>query len=195
LESQELATRHIALRERAGLTQVQEAKKAGVSPTTISGIESGKITRPHLRTLLKIARALGAEVEELRESGKVQAPLSSIQPPLNGFEEERRLSILAAALITVTEQWQATVSNPNATAYKISFAVDAALDLCDALAGQVEPSATGYSTEQWTAIRLAARLLEISKVGNERVLGVSGEEEQYRARREQMRELTRRISA
>jgi transcriptional regulator with XRE-family HTH domain len=90
LEGQELAARHIALRERAGLTQEQEAKMAGVSPTTISGIESGKITRPHLKTLLKIARALGVDVGELRESGKVQAPLSSIQPSLNGFEEERR---------------------------------------------------------------------------------------------------------
>jgi len=63
---------------------------AGVSPTTISGIESGKITRPHLKTLLKIARALGTEVGELRESGKVEAPPSSTQPPLNGFEEEQR---------------------------------------------------------------------------------------------------------
>jgi transcriptional regulator with XRE-family HTH domain len=90
LEGQELAARHIALRERAGLTQEQEAKMAGVSPTTISGIESGKIARPHLKTLLKIARALGADAGELRESGKGQAPPSSTQPPLNGFEEERR---------------------------------------------------------------------------------------------------------
>ena len=73
---------------RGGLEQ--EAKMAGVSPTTISGIESGKITRPHLKTLLKIARALGTEVGELRESGKVEAPPSSTQPPLNGFEEEQR---------------------------------------------------------------------------------------------------------
>ena len=87
---QELAARHIALRERAGLTQEQEAKMAGVSPTTISGIESGKITRPHLKTLLKIARALGADVGELRESGKVEAPPSPTQPHFNDLEEERR---------------------------------------------------------------------------------------------------------
>jgi transcriptional regulator with XRE-family HTH domain len=90
LEGQELAARHIALREQAGLTQEQEAKMAGVSPTTISGIESGKITRPHLKTLLKIARALGVDVGELRESGKAEAPPSPTQPALNGFEEERR---------------------------------------------------------------------------------------------------------
>jgi transcriptional regulator with XRE-family HTH domain len=90
LEGQELAARHIALREQAGLTQQQEAKMAGVSPTTISGIESGKITRPHLKTLLKIARALGADVGELREPGKAEVPPSPTQPALNGFEEERR---------------------------------------------------------------------------------------------------------
>jgi transcriptional regulator with XRE-family HTH domain len=91
LEGQELAARHIALRERAGLTQEQEAKMAGVSPTTISGIESGKITRPHLKTLLKIARALGVGVGELRESesGKVEAPPSQ-RTLFNSVEEQRR---------------------------------------------------------------------------------------------------------
>ncbi len=80
MEGQELAERHIDLRERAGLTQEQEAKMAGVSPTTISGIESGKITRPHLKTLLKIARALGTDAGELRGPGKAQAP--DLGPPV-----------------------------------------------------------------------------------------------------------------
>jgi transcriptional regulator with XRE-family HTH domain len=101
LEVQEqLAARHIALRERAGLTQEQEAKMAGVSPTTISGIESGKIARPHLKTLLKLARALGADIGELRESAKVQAPSSQEKLFNNGvLEEERRAS------------WEAAVDN------------------------------------------------------------------------------------
>ncbi len=89
MEGQELAERHIDLRERAGLTQEQEAKMAGVSPTTISGIESGKIARPHLKTLLKIARALGTDVGELRGPGKAEAP-SSQRSLFNGGEEERR---------------------------------------------------------------------------------------------------------
>jgi transcriptional regulator with XRE-family HTH domain len=96
LEPQEqLAARHIALRERAGLTQEQEAKIAGVSPTTISGIESGKITRPHLKTLLKLARALGADVGELRESGKGEAPPSQGKLFDNGVLEEQRRALLA----------------------------------------------------------------------------------------------------
>jgi transcriptional regulator with XRE-family HTH domain len=108
LEGQELAVRHIALREQAGLTQEQEAKMAGVSPTTISGIESGRITRPHLKTLLKIARALGTDVGELRESGKVEAPPSSTQPPLNGFGEERREDQRATAIRSAIEDLRRT---------------------------------------------------------------------------------------
>jgi transcriptional regulator with XRE-family HTH domain len=77
LEDTRLAERHIALREQSGLTQEQEAKIARVSPTTISGIESGKITRPHLRTIIRLAGALGVRPEELseRELPKEQAPL------------------------------------------------------------------------------------------------------------------------
>jgi transcriptional regulator with XRE-family HTH domain len=124
LEGQELAARHIALRERAGLTQEQEAKSAGVSPTTISGIESGKITRPHLKTLLKIARALGVDVGELREPGKAEAPPSSAQPPLNGFdEEERRVDRRGAALRDAIEDLRRT-----ADLYERLHAIQEAMD-------------------------------------------------------------------
>ena len=97
MEAQEqLAARHIALRERAGLTQEQEARRAGVSPTTISGIESGKITRPHLKTLLKLARALGADVGELRESGKVEAPPEAQTVELGVLEARAELRDVVA---------------------------------------------------------------------------------------------------
>jgi transcriptional regulator with XRE-family HTH domain len=46
-------------------TQARLAREAGVSPTTISGIETGKIGRPHFGTLGKLARALGVAPEEL----------------------------------------------------------------------------------------------------------------------------------
>ena len=46
-------------------TQVRLAREAGVSPTTISGIETGKIERPHFGTLGKLARALSIAPEEL----------------------------------------------------------------------------------------------------------------------------------
>src|SRR5215210_4917592 len=58
-------------------TQARLAKEAGVSPTTVSGIETGKIGRPHFGTLGKLARALRVAPEELldlRESVEQQGP-------------------------------------------------------------------------------------------------------------------------
>ena len=49
-------------------TQARLAREAGVSPTTISGIETGKIVRPHFGTLGKLARALRVAPEELLDS-------------------------------------------------------------------------------------------------------------------------------
>jgi transcriptional regulator with XRE-family HTH domain len=58
-------------------TQARLAKEAGVSPTTVSGIETGKIGRPHFGTLGKLALALGVAPEELlgsREPLEQQGP-------------------------------------------------------------------------------------------------------------------------
>ena len=58
-------------------TQARLAQEAGVSPTTVSGIETGKIVRPHFGTLGKLARALGVAPEALlgsRESVEQQGP-------------------------------------------------------------------------------------------------------------------------
>ena len=49
-------------------TQVRLAREAGVSPTTVSAIETGKIGRPHFGTLNKLARALRVAPEELQGS-------------------------------------------------------------------------------------------------------------------------------
>ena len=59
-------------------TQVRLAREAGVSPTTVSAIESGKIGRPHFGTIGKLAGALGVAPEELlgsRESVEQQGPV------------------------------------------------------------------------------------------------------------------------
>ena len=46
-------------------TQLRLAEEAGISPTTVSGIESGRISRPHFGTLRKLAVALGVVPEGL----------------------------------------------------------------------------------------------------------------------------------
>ena len=59
-------------------TQAKLAQEAGVSPTTISSIETGKIGRPHFGTLGKLARALGVAPEELLGSWR---PVEQHGPP------------------------------------------------------------------------------------------------------------------
>lgn len=85
--------RHI--REQAGYSQQDLADESGASQHTISELELGR-RKPQGRTLRKLAKVLGVEVADLREdtdSPKAEAPPSSIQPPLNGFEDERRIAI------------------------------------------------------------------------------------------------------
>jgi transcriptional regulator with XRE-family HTH domain len=90
--------RLVVIRESRMWTQARLAEEAGVSPTTVSGIESGRISRPRFGTLRKLARALGVEPEELlsppgsgEESGAA-SPLSLEWAMSSGEEEfERRL--------------------------------------------------------------------------------------------------------
>jgi transcriptional regulator with XRE-family HTH domain len=59
------------------LTQARLAKEAGVSPTTVSAIETGKIGHPHFGTIGKLALALRVAPEELldsRDAGEQQGP-------------------------------------------------------------------------------------------------------------------------
>ena len=52
-------------REEAGLSQIELAVKAGVSPVTISHIENGT-GNPNKSSWLAVATALNCTVEELR---------------------------------------------------------------------------------------------------------------------------------
>jgi transcriptional regulator with XRE-family HTH domain len=62
-----------ALRELRMWTQVRLAEEAGVSPTTVSGIENGRISRPHFGTVRKLAVALGVEPEDLLPRSRSRA--------------------------------------------------------------------------------------------------------------------------
>ena len=179
--------RHLSLSEAAKALDISER-------TAYRWVKSGKLKAYKPGRDYWIPESA---VREVVEDSKVhpKAPASS-QPSFNGLlEEEQRPAILARGVADATDKWEATVSNPTASPYEVSAAVDAALGLGEALIVHLgEASALGYSPEKWQGIRLAARLIEISKVGNERMKD-SGQEELYKARREQVRELTRRISA
>jgi ribosome-binding protein aMBF1 (putative translation factor) len=57
----DIAMQIVALREQAGLTQVELAERTGISQADISRIERGA-TSPTAKTLQRIAEALNAEV-------------------------------------------------------------------------------------------------------------------------------------
>ncbi len=65
MERQTIGTNLTVIRERRMWTQVRLAKEAGVSPTTVSGIETGRISRPHFGTLRRLANALGVDPQAL----------------------------------------------------------------------------------------------------------------------------------
>jgi transcriptional regulator with XRE-family HTH domain len=79
MDRSEVQSRIVEFREERMWTQGRLAEEAGVSPTTVSGIESGRISRPHFGTVKKLARALGVEPRELlsaRANGAPRGPLS-----------------------------------------------------------------------------------------------------------------------
>ena len=47
------------------LSQRELAKRAGLSPTTILKLESGRVDEPHPRTIRKLADALEVDPDEL----------------------------------------------------------------------------------------------------------------------------------
>ena len=57
----EIGVRLFHTRRQRMWTQGRLAKEAGVSPTTVSGIETGRIAHPHFGTLHKLAQALDAD--------------------------------------------------------------------------------------------------------------------------------------
>jgi transcriptional regulator with XRE-family HTH domain len=90
------------IRERRMWTQGRLAEEAGVSPTTVSGIESGRISRPHFGTLRKLARALGVEPEVLVSSpGAVEGggpSALSLEWAMSSGEEEFERELEGASI-------------------------------------------------------------------------------------------------
>lgn len=80
-------------------TQGMLAEESGVSPTTVSGIENGKISRPHFGTLRKVAGALGVEPEELLSG----------QRPVDGREESPAALSLGWAMSAREEEFEREV--------------------------------------------------------------------------------------
>lgn len=101
MKRSEIRIRLTIIREHRMWTQGRLAEEAGVSPTTVSGIESGRISRPHFGTVKKLARALDVDPRELLSSGRDErarwAPLS-LEWAMSSQEEEFEEGLEGATL-------------------------------------------------------------------------------------------------
>ena len=133
MESLGIGERLLRARRTKMWTQGSLAEKAGVSPTTVSGIENGRISSPHFGTVRKLARALGLDPggllsavesssrgpraplslgwarsiqeEEEFERGLEGAPLEELEALRRDLDEERgRLQVLYGEFPEGSEQ-------------------------------------------------------------------------------------------
>ncbi len=96
-----LGVRIKTLRQERGLLQKQVAEKAGLTPSMVSQIESGRLT-PTLRTLRKLADAFGVSIPELLEppAGGQRIHISrKREHPIVSFDDSaERWMVLGAGL-------------------------------------------------------------------------------------------------
>jgi len=78
------------LRNEKGLSQAKLAVRADMDPATLNRLEQGK-GNPNLKTLERVAEALGVEVADLL--GKARRPPSREPSLFNGFEEGHNLEV------------------------------------------------------------------------------------------------------
>jgi transcriptional regulator with XRE-family HTH domain len=87
------------IRTSKGWSQDYVARRAGVTPLTVSRIEIGKRRRPHFTTLVKIAKALDVEPDDLYDTG-TKTPVTPV-----GANTETDLSkALESFLRAVTQE-------------------------------------------------------------------------------------------
>ena len=73
------------LRKKSGLTQMQFAKKMGVSTSTVAMWETGR-RKPDYHTIMKICRFFGVEFEQLLGANPVgKLPDENISVPVMGY--------------------------------------------------------------------------------------------------------------
>ena len=184
-------------REELGLTGAELAARSGLSPGAVSQIENGKRT-PGSTTVMKLAQGLGVEVADLFPK-KAQAPLFR-ELPDSAIQEERRLSRFAEAIVAVARRWGKAMADADTDDDKRFGLIDAALELGAVIGERAEE-------EEWDALPNQERLEIVTAMEQLTEAARRGlahleasheakiQEVQIEQRREQIREMTRRISA
>jgi transcriptional regulator with XRE-family HTH domain len=181
------------LREEKGLSQAQAAVRAGMDPSTWNRLEQGK-GNPNLKTLERVADALGVEVADLLGKAERRSPL---EPSLlNSLEDERRTSVLADAIVAAAETWLAAVSNPDINIHKRFGFRDAAIELFDRINERIihGKMKTLGPEERSDIVAALGKLNEIPEAAYE-AMPDETLKEAHEERKKKMLEWTREISA
>src|SRR5664280_453717 len=76
-DSYDMAVQLMELRERRGMTQIELASATGIAQSEISRIERGS-ANPTEKTLLRIADALGADLQVVERTAQPAAPSAAL---------------------------------------------------------------------------------------------------------------------
>jgi transcriptional regulator with XRE-family HTH domain len=190
------------LRRERGLSQAKLAALADIDPSTMNQIERGA-REPTTATLRKLAAALDVSLAELLEESETlkAGRRSSLEPSFNDvLAEERRLSRFAEAIVAAASRWGEAMADADTDDHKRFGLIEAALALNGVISERAEQ-------EHWEALPNRERLeivTAMEKLTEAAERGLAHlkashesrtQEEQVEQRREQIRELTRRISA
>lgn len=109
MDGPEIGITLLSIRRKRMWTQSRLAEEAGVSPTTISSIEGGRISRPHFGTVRKLAAALGVSPEDVvgptgpvERRRRVSSVPLSLEWAISAREEEFERELEAASLETLS---------------------------------------------------------------------------------------------
>lgn len=87
-----LGQRLVEMRRSAGMGAAELARRSGVGRSTIHRIESGEQTSASLRTIERLARALGRDPAELAAPVSQRVPLGQIVDEWLELEERRPIT-------------------------------------------------------------------------------------------------------
>lgn len=190
-----METRIRDIRAERGWTVRRLAEESGVDKNTISEAERGK-RNPNPITMHKLARALGTEVADLFPKAQASLP---------DFEDERRPSVLAEAVVAAADIWMREITAPGAAWQTIYQAGEKVLDLQDFISTRLgEPGWWKGLSEQerYDVVHVDRYLDALATTAYRRQLELKERDveqearrEEFSRRREAIREQTRRISA
>ncbi len=207
-------------RDQLGWTLDDLAEQAEVAKGTVLRAEHGEDVRPSSGR--RIARAFGIEIPELSPekpgmalAGKAEAPATGpsrkgreqknasllLPDPVEPDESERRSSRFAEAIFATADKSVGAMTAPGTDPGTAAGMVDALLTLHESVVAPMndDQSLQALTHEEGEEIlAVARRLIEAATAGVQRLeegAEDADQEEEASRRREQIRELTHRISA